>query len=605
LSNMRKVALVVALFLFFCPRGKAETVSSEESPEARLLFSKAQRLVREKNFPEALDTYKQLVKNFGASTYGDIYNYSMARACYFSGDYPQAEQILKNLSAVYPTSSLLAYADHLRGNCAYRMNKFDVAFDRYLRAYKATNDERLKEISEKSLLAMADAGYLPSDSALMQAPSDLQCHLRTRLAYLMAGYWSKEQLTDFMADCPGEWSDKSYRPIADSNHLLVSTLLPMSGPYARFAESIMNGVILAAARLRTEGIHIDVSAYDTQADNVTAARELLALTESDADMIIGPLLSDVAATAAAALDGHPVPLMVPAATQAGFTDLSANCFQMSPNLVTIARGLAQYAVTRRHLSRLAVMSPITYDETVLTDAFVAEAKRLGARIVAVERFRPDETDFGVYIRDIKTAILGLPKDSVIYITRDGDTLEAGEAPIALDAVFIPVAEDQLFLLLPQLDFYRVETSLYLGVDSWGGDKIVRLNERLLKKAVFYSGQEAMLKSSGYEKFATAYESKYGAMPDRLAALGYDAVNLLAASYRQGNRKGADVLAFLRLTKGYGGTSGQITFGKKRSNLEIPLFVIRNGQIKPLGEPLTAEDLLESDIDSNGTVPIQY
>lgn len=603
---MRKVALIVTLLLFFCPWSKvAGTVSSEEPPEARLLFGKAQRFTREKNYPAAFDTYKQLIRGFGASPYGDVYSYAMARACYFSGDYPQAEQILKNLSMAHPTSSLLAYADYLRANCAYRTNQFDKAFGLYIQAYKATGDERLKEISEKSLLAMADAGYFPSDSILMQVPADLQCRIKNRLAYLMAGYWNRERLTSFMADCPGEWNDKNYRPTADSNHLLVGTILPMSGPYARYAESVMNGVILAAARLRTEGIRIDISAYDTQTDNVTAAREVLTLAESDVNMIIGPLLSDVAATAAAALGDHGVPLMVPAATQAGFTDLSTSCFQMSPNLVTVGRGLAQYAVTHRHLSKLAVMMPVTFDEMVLTDAFVAEAKRIGAHIVAVERFRPDETDFGVYIRDIKTAILGLPKDSTIYITRDGDTLEAGEVPVALDAIFIPAAEEQLFLLLPQLDFYRVETSLYLGIDSWGSDKIVRLNEKMLRKAVFYSGREAMLHSAGYEEFATAYDSKYGVAPDRLAALGYDAVKLLAAAYRQGHLGKADLLTLLRLTKSYEGASGRMTFGKNRSNLEIPLFAVRNGQVIPLGETLTATESLETASDSSGIKPVQY
>jgi branched-chain amino acid transport system substrate-binding protein len=603
---MKKLIIAVLLGIMISPVLAIAQDLPDEFPRAQSLFARAQRLMRERDYPAAIDTYNELVKGFKNSQYRDIYNYGLARAYYLSGNFKKAQQTLANFHSLFPSSSLRPYAYHLGANCDYRQSQLEAAFRKYIEAYTRADDSRLRIISERSILAAVEAGYVPADSLLDIVPGDLRCEVKVRIVYLMAKYWTPQRIDEFMLGCSKSLLEKGEKPVAQKQLPSVGLMLPFTGPYGKYGQSILDGAMLAAAMLRPDGIEIELLAYDTRADNVTAAREAIALSDLKVDMVIGPLLSNVAATAASALSCNRIPLLVPAATQAGFTDLSPACFQVSANMEVIGRGMAQYAVRHRGMTTLAVITPTTIDEMTMGEAFATEAERLGAHVLAVEKFRPDETDFGPYINDIKEAMYGPPSDSTFYITLEGDTLKPSEMPISFDGLFIPATEQQLFLLLPQLDFYRVTTS-YLGADEWNTAKVLKLGEKVLRDAVFYSSEAAMHFSEGYEKFAAAYDAKFAAQPDRLAAVGYDAINVFADAIREGRHAPGELNDFLRSLNGYPGASGQITFGRSRTNLELPLFVLREGQVRPLIERPKVEELPESEIppDSGSVEYLKY
>lgn len=603
---MKRLSIIILVIVCVGPTLATGQTLPDEFPGAQSLFARAQRLMREKDYLGAIDAYDKLVTGYKNSQYRDIYHFGLARALYHSGDFKNAEQTLANFHTLFPRSYLGPYASHLMANCEYRQARLEAAFRNYLRAYGTAEDSRLRGLSEQSLLAAVEAGYIPPDSVLSFVPADLICRLKARIVYLMSRHWSKSYVDSFMVGCPKSLYEKEKKPVVSKAELSVGLMLPLTGPYAKYGQAVLDGAMLAAETLPQEGISIELSVYDTRADNVIAARQALALAEANVDVIVGPLLSSVAATAAAALSCSRIPLLVPAAAQAGFTDLSPYCFQMTPNVITIGRGLAQYAVRNRGMTTLAVITPTSLDEMTMAEAFAAEAERLGARVLAVEKFRPDETDFGPYINDIKEALLGPSPDSTFYLTLDGDTLKPGEMPVSFDGLFIPATEQQLFLLLPQLNFYRVTTS-YLGTDEWNTDKVLKLGEKVLRDAVFYSSKGAMHFSEAYDRLAAAYDAKYGTAPDRLVALGYDAVNLLAQAYREGRRTSIEIGEhFRRLDRGQG-ASGNFTFGQGRSNLELPLFTLREDQVRPLVEPARVEEPPEEELppDSVGVEHINY
>lgn len=591
LAGMKKLVLVV--FVGCClwlPTLCAQTLP-DEFPGARSLYAKAVREMREGNYALAIATYNELVSGYKNSQYRDIYHYGLARAYYHAGEFDQALNVLASFHTLFPNSYLAPYAYHLRANSAYRTTRLESAFHDYIQAYEDAEDRRLRELSRHSILAMIDAGYVAPDSALATLPADLICPVKTRIAYLMKGRWTAGKIETFLAGCPSLPTDEKPPPQRDKSRALIGVLLPITGPYGRYGQAVLDGATLAAEHLEEDGFPVELLVYDTRADNVTAAREALLLAEAEVDLIIGPLLSSVAATAAAALSCSAVPLLVPAATQAGFSTLSPGCFQMSANVETIGRGMAQYAVRHRGMTTVAVICPAAVDEMTMADAFASEAERLGAHVLAVERFRSGETDFGPYINDIKEAILGPPQDSIFYITLEGDTLEENEAPVSFDGLFIPATEDQLFLILPQINFYRVTTS-FLGTGEWNTTKVLKLGDKVLKDAVFHSDRAGMQHSAEYDDFAAAYDIRYGAEPDRLAAAGYDAVNILADAFRPGKRDRKEFVDYLASLERFDGASGPMTFGRDRTNLELPLFTLRDGLVQPLAERPTVEESSE-------------
>lgn len=561
--------------------------------------------MREKDYPGAIDAYAELVKGFRNSEYRDIYEYGLARAFYHLGDFSEAERSISTFPTVHPNSYLLPYAYQLLANCQYRRGQLESSFRNYIRAYRLAGDERLRNLSRRSLLAAVEAGFFPADSALADVPDDIVCEVKSRMVFLMKDVWGAQRVDSFMAGCSQKLYKQEEIPRPQQGQLSVGVMLPLSGPYGKYGQLILDGILLAAEELQKRRIPLDILTYDTRADNVTAARQGIILADAGVDMIIGPLLSNVAATAAAALSGKGVPQMVPAASQAGFTDLSNNCFQMTPSVTTIGRGMAQYAVKNRGMTTLAVISPTSVDELTMAESFIREAEKLGARILAFERFRPGETDFGPYIKDLKEAVMGPIDDSTFFVTLDGDTLRPGEVAVSFDGLFIPATEQQLFLLLPQLDFYRIQTS-YLGTSEWQAAKVRKLGESVLRDAVFYSTRSAMTNSLKYDEFSSAYNLKYGEEPDRLAALGYDAVYIASEAYEQGGRGPGDIKEYLHSIEHFERAAGKITFGTNRSNLELPLFTYQDGKITPIVNRIivTPEDTGPPP-DSVGTQYIKY
>lgn len=595
---MKRLTILIIAGLLVCAFGATAWAKGDDP--AGTLFGKAQKLMRDKDYPATIEICEELLATYRDDPRRDVYLYALARAHYFSGNFSQARKSLTALRAESPASTLLPASYYLEANCVYRLAREEDAFLLYLKAYETATDSRLKELSRKALFAAIDAGYFPPDSILHQVPTDIQCPIKGRMARLVTAKRSREQIEAFLAGCPEDLSDLDAIATPGGEHLSLGIMLPLSGSYARYGQAILDGAMLAMEELKAAQTPVELLAYDSRADHVAAAREVQALAENGVDLIIGPLLSDVAATAAATANCLRMPLLVPVASQAGFADLTPYCFQMSPNLVTIGRGMAQYAVTRRGLTRLAVITAASVDELTMADAFTAEATRLGAKIVAVEKFRLGETDFGPYIRDLKSILLKTAADSTVYVSLAGDTLSLDETPVSIDGIFIPANEDELYLLLPQLNFYQVRT-ICLGTDSWDTDKVLKLGEGVLGRSVFFSGKAAMRDSRNFSDFASLFTAKSGNAPDQLAALGYDAVQVAAAAFRQGKINPDYLAEFLSTLKGYEGVSGRFTFGRGRSNLELPLFTFQNGRVIPEGERLEVEEApTTTPVDSTAT-----
>jgi hypothetical protein len=234
------------------------------------------------------------------------------------------------------------------------------------------------------------------------------------------------------------------------------------------------------------------------------------------------------------------------------------------------------------MKRLIGFVPATVDELRMAEVFAAEVVRLGAPRPIIEKFRPDETDFGAYIKDLKQTLGGPRPDSAVYITPDGDTLDPGEEPMSVDGILAIATADQLNLLLPQLEFYKVRGT-FLGGDEWDNDMIRRFDDKILHENIFYSSTAAAKYAPENAAFAAAFAAKYGSRPDRLAAVGYDAVDILVDAWAAGRRGSPEITEYLKTLSGYFGTAGRVSFGKNRSNLELPLFTIQRGTVVPLSQ----------------------
>ncbi len=459
-------------------------------------------------------------------------------------------------------------------------SKIDRAVKSYITAYQLSNSQSLNKLIVASLRAAFQNATSISltEVDLEKLSQEKKCTLTKPLSEIYIERGEVEKAERILAVCGQTISTADRREIANRESdkpLEIAMVLPMSGELQAYGEEIYNGAVIAADIYRKEsGRQIKIVPYDTKGDPIEAAQIVSQLAISQTtDAVVGPLTSEEGAVASAILNCGSLPMIVPAATEAGLTRLSSTSFQLSPNIELESISLAEYAYNQLDADSVVIISSSINDHIRMTHAFENHFKKLGGTVVAVEYYRSRDKDFGTYIRDIKSILLGHPTDSTFYISEDGDTLDFELLAAHVDCIFMPGVPKQLKQLIPQIHFYNLN-GFYLGTDGWGDNTIYKLGDNVTKGAIFASPFLEGKISDEFMTLAAAYDSRYGKRPQRLAALGYDAVRLLCQSVSSGiNRE--SLKENLQLVKNYNGASGKISFGDYRENREMPLYKINN------------------------------
>jgi len=574
------------LALAFLPSAIVPAMAIDDDPEAVKTYEKGRRLMRQGDHFGAVKLFEQLMGQFPDSPNADVFAFNRAKALYYLGEKSDAAAAFEFYLSRYGDRAAAAHAQFYLGNVVYRAGDATRAFDAYMKGLRLTRDKRLEGLLAKSVeTAMANASGLhlqPGQFASL--PASVKCRLVRKAADELLDRGQAAAAGEMLNLC-GESLDsdaieKARRQLQNRN-LEVAVVLPFSGELRSWAEDINNGVVIAADMYRREtGGKLNLGRYDTKGDPIEAARLVAELSrKAETRAAIGPLTSDAAAVATARLGCFDLPLMIPAATQSGLTQLAHSAFQMSPNIELQGVRMADYAVDSVKADSAIIITSTSSDHLRMSQAFSERFRARGGEVVAVEYYRARDKDFGPYVRDIKAMLLGANPDSTFFITPDGDTLAQDGVSAFVDCLYMPGNAQQLKLLLPQVRFYKLQGA-YLGSDGWGEQAVYRLGDRVTRNAVFPSPFIETGRTPEYNRFATEYDARYGQQPTRLACLGYDAMRLLTSS-ALGTFDYDEAIQKLSRIKNWIGASGRISFGDYRENTEMPLYQIRDDQIYPL------------------------
>ncbi len=569
-----------------------------DPPEAQEQYAAGKKLMREGDFRAAQKIFDELTEKYPVSDHLDLYIFNRAKAKYYLGDYGYTITSLNYLIDRFPKSRLLPHALFFLGNSYYLEEKINAAVQSYFIAYRLSNDKRLDQLVLSSVEAAVVNALKVSLSAsdLKEIPANKKCNLAQAVAKALMSRGDSLAAIQIMKICSQETGTNQL----DSDNrgrkgdIRIAVALPLSGGMQQYGEEIYNGAVIAVRDFNAStGRNIELTPYDTKADAVDAARIISELSRDNSIIAaVGPLTSEEAAVAAASLVCGDLALIVPAATQAGLTGLSRTSFQLSPNIELEGIVMADYAVKNLNADTAAVITSTSTDYLRMSNAFTRRFQELGGTIIAVEYYRPRDKDFGPQVKDIKRELLGALPDSVNFISPGGDTLEIDAVPAHLDCLYLPGDAEQIKLLVPQLNFYSLN-AVFLGSDGWADERIYRLGDNVTKSAVFPSPFLEKESSEINLKFSAAYDMLYGKRPERLAALGYDAVKLIADAYTSGATSRDKLVKKIAAMSGFQGASGRISFGLHRENIEMPLYKIDNGRpVLVAGQNPTAE-LLES------------
>jgi branched-chain amino acid transport system substrate-binding protein len=570
-GTMARIAIICLLLLCSAIVRGADREAAE--------FASATEAMQSGEFAQAIILLEQLIAAYPESPNFDTYLFARAKSSLYAGDATVATRQLRRFVRQHPTSTYFAAAQYHLASALYMQGEINRSIEQYLSAFASSNYRQLERLINESLAAaLKSASDISVAATLFDAiPIRKRCDvIATFTAEFASRGMRAEELA--MAELCGQIVESDENR---SDQLNVAIAVPLSGELGSFGEAIYNGAVIARELIETtEGLSIRVQSFDTKGSPVDAGRIVRELADGQYDAVIGPLTSDEALVASASLSHTTLPMIAPAASEAGLTKLSESAFQLSANVELQGVRMAEYAIDQLSADSAIVLTSTAADHLRMASAFADRFEALGGTVVAVERYSQRDKDFGPYLLDAKAAMLGAQRDSSFFILESGDTLDPDGLPAHVDAIFMPGSASQIRLLLSQVRFYRLRGQ-YLGSDGWADSDVYRLGDEVTQGAIFPAA-DTRGRGRNYEQFAAAFDHRYGVQPDRLAALGFDAMMLIGEALRTTDGGRESIISALSSVHRWEGASGRISFGRHRENIEMPLYRIENERANLLG-----------------------
>ncbi|MBN1993161.1 MAG: ABC transporter substrate-binding protein [Anaerolineae bacterium] len=343
----------------------------------------------------------------------------------------------------------------------------------------------------------------------------------------------------------------------------IALLSPASGEMATFGRFMRNGVIMAFDKWNEQGgaldHQIEWTNYDTHCRFEPARQAAQQAIVEGHQLIIGPLCSTAAIAAATAVESEQALMISPTATHPlvtvdGRGQTRPMVFRISYVWPWQARAAAQFARDNLKANQAALLFPAGDDYAVaLAETFSQQFAAHGGKIVYQGRYTPGHTDLAGVLTAIgqsQAEIIYLPADAALVNQVAGQLKESGlaEAPT------------------------KIPTALtLLGSDSWESPEL----DLSVAAGSYFTAHFAAAENRPLVKtWTNAYKATYAIEPDTLAALGYDAANVLITAIEQaGTFEPAAIAQALEQGK-FTGVTGQMSFDAQHNPLKpAPILYI--------------------------------
>jgi branched-chain amino acid transport system substrate-binding protein len=330
--------------------------------------------------------------------------------------------------------------------------------------------------------------------------------------------------------------------LADDGPIVVGEYGSKTGSQATFGLSTDEGVKLAVSeRNAAGGIHgrqIKLVFLDDQGKQQEATTAVTRLIDEDhAVAIIGEVASSLSLAGGAVCQKNGIPMISPSSTNERVTKIgdmiSRVCF------IDSFQGYvgASFAREKLNFTRAAVLYDRTqaYSKGLGAD-FKKAFTKLGGTIVTEQAYSSGDNDYSAQLTSIKSA-----DPQFIYVPG-----------YYTEVVNIARQARQLGITCPMI-----------GGDGWVSDELKNAGSAL--DGCFFSDHYAKEDDRPEVKtFLKNFKAAYNQDPDSMAALGYDAANLLFdAMDRAGSTNGKALAAAINSTKDFKAVTGNITIDEHR------------------------------------------
>jgi branched-chain amino acid transport system substrate-binding protein len=293
----------------------------------------------------------------------------------------------------------------------------------------------------------------------------------------------------------------------------IAILAPLSGDVATFGQSTRDGALLAIDEWNEKGgvmgKKIETVIEDSQCNAEAAVSAANKVIDQDGvKFIIGEVCSSASIPISEIAVGKNIFQISPTSTNTAVTDDESGktkptifraCF-IDPFQGKVA---AKFALSNLSAQTAAVFLDQGNDYVRgLAEVFIAEFEAGGGSIVVKETYTGEDSDFSAILTKVKDA--------------------------NPDVLYLPDYYSTVNLIGAQAKEKGITAAL-LGGDGWDSADLDRAAVEGGYFTNHFSDQDTR---TIVQDFVSKYEAKYGAKPDALAALAYDATNILLQAMEQ-------------------------------------------------------------------------
>jgi branched-chain amino acid transport system substrate-binding protein len=337
----------------------------------------------------------------------------------------------------------------------------------------------------------------------------------------------------------------------------IGVFLPLKGLGQGSANEVLNGLAMGAEEVNAGGGVIGhllrIVVRDTRAEPARAEKAARDLVSEDKAVALIGGLSAGSVEAAMAADEMKIPLLALGSTMPGIQSREPWIFRICQTDFHSGRIMAKFAATLGAKRALVLYDPADEFSKTLALAFGKQFKRKPDARIAGEAFATGTVDFTKHLQTIKKK-----NPDVVYLPLPADQA----APILRKA-------RELGLTMP-----------FLGTANWDSLEFPSMVGDSGSNTYFPGRFNPDGPSDAVQLFLEVYERKNGNLPSASAAMGYDALVVLADAIRRANSTEPEKLReALTSTQAFPGLTGDITTDPELARTQsVPLLKLDAGKI---------------------------
>lgn len=340
----------------------------------------------------------------------------------------------------------------------------------------------------------------------------------------------------------------------------IGEFASLTGKEAAFGQASHRGTLLAIEELNAAGgllgRKLQLVTEDNQSkagESATIVKKLISREKVVA--IIGEVASSRSLEAAPIAQQAKIPMISPSSTNPKVTELGNYIFRVCFIDPYQGQALAKFARQTLQVKNVAILTSVSSPYSVgLSKYFREPFTAQGGKVVAEQKYSEGDKDFKAQLTAIKAAA----PDAILA---SGYYTEA--------ALICKQARD-LGLTMP-----------IIGGDGWEAPELIAVGGKAVEGTYYTTHFAPVIPTPEAQGFVKRYQARWRDLPDAMAALGYDAVMVLADAIRRaGTTESAKLRDAIAATRDYRAVSGITTLDAKR-NASKPavILTVKNGQFE--------------------------